>query len=94
MYATIRRYRSSEPEEVRRLVEASFLPLLRAQPGFVSYSLVHAGNGAMMSVTVFETRAGAEESDRMAAEWVARNVAPLVQGRPDITHGEVVAHAP
>jgi len=94
MYASIRRYRTSEPEEIRRLVEVGFLPLLRTQPGFVSYTLIHAGNGMMVSVSVFETREGADASNRMAAEWVARNVAPLVQGRPDITQGEVVAHAP
>lgn len=94
MYASIRRYRTADPEEVRRLVEVKFLPILRMQPGFVSYTLVHAGNGVMVSVSVFETRAGADESNRMAAEWAAQNAAPLLQGRPDITQGEVVAHAP
>lgn len=94
MYASIRRYRTPEPEEVRRLVEVGFLPVLRRQPGFVSYTLVHAGNGVMVSVSVFETREGAEDSNRMAAEWAAQNAGPLVQGRPDITQGEVVAHAP
>jgi prophage antirepressor-like protein len=94
MYASIRRYRTPEPEEIRRLVEVGFLPLLRTQPGFVSYTLVHAGNGVMVSISVFETREGADESNRLAAEWVAQSVAPLVQGRPDITQGEVVAHAP
>lgn len=94
MYASIRRYRTPEPEEIRRNVEVGFLPILRTQPGFVSYTLVHAGNGVMVSISVFETREGADESNRMAGEWVARTVAPLVQGRPDITQGEVVAHAP
>lgn len=94
MYASIRRYRTPDPEAIRRNVEVGFLPILRKQPGFVSYTLVHAGNGVMVSVSVFETREGADESNRMAAEWVAQNVAPLVQGRPDITQGEVVAHAP
>ncbi|HET7234787.1 MAG TPA: hypothetical protein VFJ16_32535 [Longimicrobium sp.] len=93
MYASIRRYRTPEPEEVRRRVEVGFLPMLRKQPGFVSYNLVHAGNGVMISVTVFQTREGAENSNRLAAEWTAENVAAFVQGRPDITHGEVVAHA-
>lgn len=92
MYATIRRYRTPEPEEIRRRVEVGFLPILRKQPGFVSYDLLHAGNGVMVSVTVFESRQGAEDSNRMAAEWIAENVAPLVHGRPDITQGEVVVH--
>jgi len=93
MFASIRRYRATEPEEVRRRVEVGFLPILRKQPGFVSYTLVHAGNGTMVSITTFDTREGAERSNRMAAEWIVENIAPLVQGRPDITQGEVVAHA-
>jgi hypothetical protein len=94
MFASIRRHRTTDLDEVRRRVEAGFVPLLRVQPGFISYSLVHAGNGVVVSITVFETREGAEQSNRMAAEWIVQNVAPLVQGRPDITQGEVVAHAP
>ncbi len=93
MFASIRRSRATDPEEVRRRVEVGFVPLLRVQPGFVSYSLVHAGNGAMVSITVFTTREGAEQSNRMAAEWTAEHTAPLLLGRPDITQGEVVAHA-
>jgi hypothetical protein len=94
MFASIRRHRTSDPEEARRRVEVGFLPLLRVQPGFVSYSLVHAGNGVMVSITVFTTREGAEHSNRMAAEWIAEHTALLLQGRPDITQGEVVVHAP
>ena len=73
MYASIRRYRTPQPEEVRRRVEVGFLPMLRKQPGFVSYTLVHDGNGVMISVTVFQTREGAEDSNRLAAEWIAWN---------------------
>lgn len=94
MYASIRRYRTPDPEEIRRRVEVGFLPILRQQPGFVSYNLVDAGNGVMVSITVFESRQGAEDSNRMAAEWITQNVAPLVLGRPDIIQGEVVVHAP
>lgn len=93
MYASIRRYRTPDPEEIRLRVETGFLPMLRRQPGFVGYALIHAGNGVMVSVTTFDTREGADESNRMAAEWIAENVAPLVLGRPDIMQGEVVAHA-
>jgi hypothetical protein len=93
MFASIRRYRTTQPEEVRRRVEVEFLPMLRKQPGFVSYSLVHAGNETLVSITVFQTREGADLSNRLAAEWTARHETPLVQGRPDITQGEVVAHA-
>ena len=84
MYASIRRSRSDRGSEVVRRVGGEFVALLRRAPGFVSYHLVDAGNGTFVSVSLFETREGAEESNRIAAAWVAQNVAPLVQGRPDV----------
>ena len=34
-----------------------------------------------------------ESSNQLAAEWVRNNVASLVPGQPDITAGDVIAHA-
>ena len=45
-----------------------------------------------VSVSVFETKAQAEESNRLAAEWVKKNAAPLMAGPPEITEGEVGVH--
>jgi len=46
----------------------------------------------MVSTSVFEDQAGAEESNRRAADWVRQNIAPLLPSPPQITAGEVVAH--
>jgi hypothetical protein len=44
------------------------------------------------SVSVFHDLAGAEESNRMAADWVRQEIASLMAGPPEITAGEVKAH--
>ena len=45
----------------------------------------------MATVSVFETKDGAEESNKMAASWVKESLSDLM-GPVEITAGEAVAH--
>ena len=94
MYATVRRYEGvTNPREAGRLVDESFVPLVSQLPGFVAYYWVDAGGGVMISTSVFQDHASAEESNRKAADWVRQNhLAALYPNRPQITAGEVVAY--
>ncbi|GIF97632.1 hypothetical protein [Catellatospora citrea] len=93
MYATVRRYDGvTDPREAGRRVQEGFVPIISAVPGVVAYYWIDAGNGVMMSTSVFESRDGAEESNRRAAAWVSDNLASLLPNPPQITAGEVVAH--
>jgi hypothetical protein len=93
MYAVIRRYEGvTEPAEAGRRVEAEFLPLLRQVTGFVAYYWVDAGDGVMVSTSVFEDRAGADESTERARDFVQRSLSSLLPHPPQVTAGEVVAH--
>ncbi|GAA1370063.1 hypothetical protein [Catellatospora chokoriensis] len=93
MYATVRRYEGvTDPPEAGRRVQEGFVPIISAVPGIVAYFWVDAGNGVMLSTSVFESRDGAEESNRRAADWVKENLASLLPNPPQITAGEVVAH--
>ncbi|MFJ9942876.1 hypothetical protein [Streptomyces erythrochromogenes] len=92
MYAVIRRYEGvTDPAEAGRLVDEGFVPLLRRVPGFVAYYWVDAGGGVMVSTSVFEDRAGADESVRRAADFVRENLASLLPDPPQVTAGQVVA---
>jgi hypothetical protein len=42
-------------------------------------------------VSIFEDRAEAEESNRIAAEWVGHNVAAMLPNPPEVIAGEVGA---
>ena len=90
MYAVIRRYQfdTKASEEISRHVREGFIPLLRKTPGFVSYNWLDTGNGVGASIGVFQDKAGAEESVRLAATYVQQHM-PGLLGKPEITQGEV-----
>jgi hypothetical protein len=49
------------------------------------------GEGILASVSVFETKGRAEESNKMAANWVKESL-PGLLGPVEITAGEAAAH--
>ena len=88
MFVSIRKYKSSSPDELIRRASEGFVPIISKAPGFAAYYVVNAGNGVAVSVSVFETKAGADESNTLAAGWVKENVASLVVGPPEIMQGD------
>jgi hypothetical protein len=93
MYATVRRYEgATNATEAGRQVRETFLPVISVIPGFVAYYWVDAGGGVMISLSVFQDKAGAEESNRKAAAVVQDSLASLLPNPPQVTAGEVVAH--
>jgi hypothetical protein len=94
MYAAVRRYEGvTDSAEAARLVNEGFLPLLRQVSGFVAYYWIDAGNGVLVSTSVFQDRAGAEESILRAVDFVRENLASLLPNPPEVMAGEVVASA-
>jgi hypothetical protein len=96
MHATIRRYEGIDQSRIDELVknaDENLLPRLREMPGFGGYYLIQAGNGVMSSVGFFETSAQADESTRIAANWVRdEKLETVLPNPPKITDGEVVLH--
>src|SRR5690348_10614918 len=94
MYATIRRYsyEHGDAKELSRQIEQGFLPVLSKIPGFIAYYVVNSGMSTLATVSLFETREGADQSVRTAADWVAKNMANAKLSRPQITAGEVTVH--
>jgi hypothetical protein len=93
MYATVRRYEGvTDSREATRRVNEGFIPLVSQIPGFVAYFLVDTGAGVMISTSVFQDQASAEESNKRAANYVRENLALVLPNLPQITSGEVAAH--
>jgi hypothetical protein len=95
VYATLRCYEGIDmvrSEEITRKVHDRLLPALQELPGFNGYFLIDVGRGVLTSVGLFETSAQAEESTRVAAQWVrdAKLESALPQP-PTITSGPVIA---
>jgi hypothetical protein len=74
-------------------VNEEFVPLIRQIPGLLAYYWIDAGNGVMVSTSVFESEAGAEESIKKAAAFVRDNLASLLPNPPQVMSGQVVASA-
>jgi len=93
MYAAIRRYHTDPDsvEEVARRVNEEFVDIISDMPGFVVYIALNAGQGEYGTVSVFEDQQSAEESNRVAEEWVSENLSGLLPA-PEFAAGEVVAY--
>jgi len=79
-------------DEIIRGVNEGFLPIIKDVYGFQAYYALDAGGGRLATVSVFEDRAGAEESTRMAADWIRQNMASLLPNPPEVLEGEVFAN--
>jgi hypothetical protein len=94
MFATIRRYESVDQSRTSELVKKaddSLLPALSELPGFKGYHLIEAENGVMSSVGFFDTSDHADESTRVASEWIReQKLEKALPNPPKITSGEVV----
>jgi hypothetical protein len=94
MYAVVRRYRfdPKNSEEIDGRIKDIFVHLLRKAPGFEAYYWLDTGDGEGVSLSVFRDKAGAEESIRIAADFVEQHLRSLL-GKPEIIQGEVHARA-
>ena len=93
MYVAVRRYEGvTNPEEAGRISNEGFVPIISEMPGFVAYYWVDAGDGVMVSTSVFEHKDAEEQSNWAAGDFVAEHLAPLLPNPPQITTGEVVAY--
>jgi hypothetical protein len=94
VHAAIRIYRvePGSADEVMQSVNEGFLPIIKDAPGFQAYYALDAGLDRIATVSVFEDQAGAEESIRLASDWVRQNIASLLPDPPEVLQGEVRAH--
>jgi len=94
MHATIRRYDRVDQErsdELSKKVNESLMPRLSKLPGFGGYYLIEAANGTMTSIGFFDNASQADESTRVAADWVREEkLESALPNPPLVTSGEVV----
>jgi hypothetical protein len=95
MYIVVRDYRGEAQDVVAQVVQRqdSVKEAMRGIKGLVAYYLIDTGNGGLASISVFEDQAGAEESVRVAANWVRENMAQWAPNPPTVIQGEVAFEA-
>ena len=96
MHVTIRKYDGidqNRKDEVTKKVGESLLPRLSKTDGFRGYFLMETKEGVMSSIGFFDTSAQADESTRVASDWVREEkLEKALPNPPKITAGEVVVH--
>jgi hypothetical protein len=93
VHAAVRIYQLN-PDKVDKFKQKKnedFLLVIREVSGFRAYYALDAGAGRIASVGVFDDRAGAEESIKMATDTLRQNMARLAPNRPEVLEGEVYA---
>lgn len=95
MYAVIRRYKfkAEDSEKINQLVQEGFVPLIKKTNGFISYNWLDTGAGEGASLSVFQDKAGADESIRLAADFVKTSMSELLTQKPEVIEGPVKAHS-
>jgi hypothetical protein len=94
MHAVMRDYSGSGAKKFFDLLEnnkAEVKEVIMPIKGFVSYSLVRTARGGF-SVTICQDKAGADESVRVAREWIARNARDTRVAAPKVSEGAVILH--
>jgi hypothetical protein len=92
MYAVVRSYAGTSAKALFDVLErrkADVETALKGVKGLVTYTLARTADGGV-SVTVCEDKAGADESVRVAREWIQKNAADIAAAPPTITEGQVV----
>ena len=95
MYVAIRRYGllTNEPVDmVFQGIREGFIPIIKNAPGFLAYYALDSGSGTLTSISIFEQRAGAEKSNKLAEDWVGMTLSSALPTSPEIIVGEVGAH--
>ena len=90
MFASIRTYHVNSSKDFTRIVNDGFVPIISSAPGFVAYHAIDPGDGTWTSMSIFDTKEEADNSNRMAAQFVHDNLSQFIAASPEITAGELV----
>jgi hypothetical protein len=94
MHAVVRTYTGKGAKELLDVLEkskADVEKLIRSVKGFVSYSLVRTAGGGF-SVSVYQDKAGADESVRLARDWIGKNAGNTGAAAPTVSEGTAILH--
>jgi hypothetical protein len=95
MHAVVRTYSGQGAKELFNVLEkdkSTVEQLIRGIKGFVSYSLVRTEDGGF-SVSVFQDKAGSDESVRVARDYISKNAGNTGAAPPKVSEGSVILQA-
>ncbi|HZR96327.1 MAG TPA: hypothetical protein VFA56_11570 [Gaiellaceae bacterium] len=67
---------TGDGRDISRRAEEGILPILKSQPGFQAYT-VALSDDEILSLSVWDTRAEAENGSEVVASWVGENMTEI-----------------
>lgn len=92
MHAVVRNYTGPGARKLFDVLQerrADVEAVIRTVPGLVSYTLMRSGDGGV-SITVCQDKAGADESVKVARDWIQKNAANIGASPPAVLEGSVI----
>lgn len=92
MFLVVRNYKKilGDKDELSSKIDSDFVPKIKKINGFVDYYCLYTGENSMASISIFQDKKGADESVRLAAEWVKQvGLAADFPEKPEILSGDV-----
>jgi heme-degrading monooxygenase HmoA len=69
---------TGDAQDLGRRIEEGMLPIFQSQPGFKGYTIA-ASDTELVSLSSWESFEAAEAANKLAASWVAKNMASELQ---------------
>ena len=94
MYAAIRQgqAKAGMAEELAVRIKEGAIPVISDVPGFRAYYVIYAPDDTVTAISIFDSYAGAEESNARALAWIEKSLAPLLTGPATAVAGPVIVH--
>jgi hypothetical protein len=79
--------------EIARQVQASLVPLIGKEPGFLGYYLLSAPEtNEVMTISMFREQTAAEAAKGKTLQWIRQHIATLLPSGIQFTTGQVQVH--
>ena len=94
MYAAMRQRKAKpgQAEEIAQRIKEGAIPIISDVPGFRAYYVIYAPDDTVTAVSIFDSYAGAEESNKRGLAWIRANLEPLLDGPASAVSGPVIVH--
>jgi hypothetical protein len=91
MFGAIREYKLQlgTDQYLYRRIRDEFVPKIASLPDLVSYTVARVGENGLITTSIFESEVGAQQSVKLAGDWVKSELQTFVIGTPRITTGTV-----
>jgi hypothetical protein len=95
MYAAIRqgKAKAGMAEELAVRIKEGAIPIISDVSGFRAYYVIYAPDDTVTAISIFDSYAGAEESNKRALAWIEESLAPLLTGQATAVAGPVIVHS-